>query len=114
MKIVLGLAACVLCSAGLSASADPEPRYKPDGTPCTAEEIANPQVMKRVYRGQTIEWKVECQTKAQLGFAKFQAANQAEQKRANDRGFGAVMNTQGYSYRAPNPEGVGPRNPSAQ
>ena len=101
MKISLGLAACALLAAGLSASADPKPRFKQNGDPCTAEEVANPPVVKVRYKGQTIKWKVECRTEVQWTFAKAQEADPDRQKMGSNRVWFTVGDTHNTLADAP-------------
>jgi hypothetical protein len=84
MKISLGLAICAVLASSLAASADKaeKPRFKQNGDPCTAEEIANPPLVDVRYKGQTVKWKVECRTKAEWNFER---STSAENERARKR-----------------------------
>jgi hypothetical protein len=94
MKISLGLAACALLAASLAASAEPsaKPRFKQNGDPCTAEEVANPPVVKVRVRGRILDWKIQCLTKGEWNFAR---SAKAEQDRAMARWNLSILNTAG-------------------
>jgi hypothetical protein len=96
MKISLGLAVCAVLASSLAASADKaeKPRFKQNGDPCTAEEVANPAVVTLVYKGRTTKWKVDCRTKAEWNFER---AASAENERARIHQRDGRMSAPGYS-----------------
>jgi hypothetical protein len=107
MRMLAGVAAVAFLAAAPAAFADPQPRYDASGRVCTAEEIATRPIVKvRLDAGRVYKMQMICRT---AGEWRMSRNARDEQQRYNDRGLAAMMNTPGYIYHVPRPEGNGPR-----